>query len=112
MAAGTYDIVIDQGSDFAIEVAISEDGTVTPIETHSARAQLRPSPTSSTKTADFTCTITNASQGKLKMSLTNSVTAGIASGKYYYDLELVNTSSGSVTRLLQGVARVTPEVTR
>ena len=105
MAAGTYDLVIDQGSDFAIEVAISEDGSVTPIETHSARAQLRPSPTSSTKTADFTCTITNASQGKLKMSLTNSVTAGIASGKYY-------TSSGSVTRLLQGVARVTPEVTR
>ena len=112
MAAGTYDIVIDQGSDFAIEVAISEDGTVTPIETHSARAQLRPSPTSSTKTADFTCTITNASQGKLKMSLTNSQTASISSGKYYYDLELVNTSSGSVTRLLQGVARVTPEVTR
>ena len=112
MAAGTYDLVIDQGSDFAIEVAISEDGTVTPIETHSARAQLRPSPTSSTKTADFTCTITNASQGKLKMSLTNSQTASISSGKYYYDLELVNTSSGSVTRLLQGVARVTPEVTR
>jgi|TARA_B100000073_G_C23543669_1_gene497209 hypothetical protein len=112
MAAGTYDLVIDQGSDFAIEVAISEDGSVTPIETHSARAQLRPSPTSSTKTADFTCTITNASQGKLKMSLTNSQTASISSGKYYYDLELVNTSSGSVTRLLQGVARVTPEVTR
>lgn len=112
MAAGTYDLVIDQGSDFAIEVAISEDGSVTPIETHSARAQLRPSPTSSTKTADFTCTITNAAQGKLKMSLTNSQTASISSGKYYYDLELVNTSSGSVTRLLQGVARVTPEVTR
>tara|TARA_Y100000592_G_scaffold98671_1_gene172376 strand:- start:254 stop:592 length:339 start_codon:yes stop_codon:yes gene_type:complete len=112
MAAGTYDIVIDQGSDFAIEVAISEDGSVTPIQTHSARAQLRPSPTSSTKTADFTCTITNASQGKLKMALGNSTTASIASGKYYYDLELVNTSNNTVTRLLQGVARVTPEVTR
>ena len=112
MAAGTYDIVIDQGSDFAIEVAISEDGSVTPIQTHSARAQLRPSPTSSTKTADFTCTITNASQGKLKMALGNSTTASIASGKYYYDLELVNTGNGTVNRLLQGVARVTPEVTR
>ena len=112
MAAGTYDIVIDQGSDFAIEVAISEDGTVTPIQTHTARAQLRPSPTSSTKTADFTCTITNASQGKIKMSIGNSTTASISSGKYYNDLELVNTSTNTVTRLLQGVARVTPEVTR
>ena len=94
MAAGTYDIVIDQGSDFAIEIAVS------------------PSPTSGTKTADFVCAITNASQGKIKMSLTNTTTAAISSGKYYYDLELVNTSTSVVNRLLQGVARVTPEVTR
>jgi len=112
MAAGTYDIVIDQGSDFAIEIAISEGGVATTIQTHSVRAQLRPSPTSSTKTADFVCTITDASEGKIKMSLANATTAAIASGKYYYDLELVNTQNSTVTRLLQGVARVTPEVTR
>jgi len=112
MAAGTYDIVIDQGSDFSIQVAISEDGTAVPVATHTARAQLRPSPTSATKTADFVCTIVDASGGKINMQLSNSVTAGIASGKYYYDLELVNTNNGTVTRLLQGVARVTPEVTR
>ena len=46
------------------------------------------------------------------MALSNSTTAGIAAGKYFYDLELVNTSNSTVTRLLQGVARVTPEVTR
>ncbi len=112
MAAGTYDIVIDQGSDFSIQVAISEDGTAVPVATHTARAQLRPSPTSATKTADFVCTIVDASGGKINMQLSNSVTAGIASGKYYYDLELVNTNNGTVVRLLQGVARVTPEVTR
>jgi hypothetical protein len=112
MAAGTYDIVIDQGSDFSIQLAISEDGTAIPIATHTARAQLRPSPTSATKTADFVCTVIDASGGTLNMQLSNSVTAAIASGKYYYDLELVNTSNNTVTRLLQGVARVTPEVTR
>ena len=46
------------------------------------------------------------------MSLGNSATANIANGKYYYDLELVNSSDSSVTRLIEGVARVTPEVTR
>ena len=46
------------------------------------------------------------------MSLSNSQTAAISAGKYYYDIELVNTGSSVVTRLLQGVARVTPEVTR
>ena len=76
------------------------------------RDRLRPSPTSGTKTADFTCTVVDATEGKINMQLTNSTTAGIASGKYYYDLELVNTNNGTVTRLLQGVARVTPEVTR
>lgn len=112
MAAGKYDIVIDQGSDFAIEVQIQQNSANVNLSTHSARAQLRPTPTSSTKTADFTCSITNASQGKIKMSLSNSVTANISNGKYYYDLELVNSSDSSVTRLIEGVARVTPEVTR
>ena len=112
MAAGKYDIVIDQGSDFAIEVQIQQNSANVNLSTHSARAQLRPTPTSSTKTADFTCSITNASQGKIKMSLGNTVTANIANGKYYYDLELVNSSDSSVTRLIEGVARVTPEVTR
>ena len=112
MAAGKYDIVIDQGSDFAIEVEIQQNSANVNLSTHSARAQLRPTPTSSTKTADFTCSITNASQGKIKMSLGNSVTANISNGKYYYDLELVNSSDSSVTRLIEGVARVTPEVTR
>ena len=112
MAAGTYDIVVDQGSDFSIEIAISQHDSAVALTTHSSRAQLRPSPTSSTKTADFTCAITNAAAGKLTMSLSNSQTAAIAAGKYYYDIELVNTGSGVVTRLLQGVARVTPELTR
>ena len=51
MAAGTYDIVIDQGSDFAIEIQVSQDDVNTNLATHTARAQLRPTPTSSTLTA-------------------------------------------------------------
>ena len=105
MAAGTYDIVIDQGSDFSIQVAISEDGTAVPVATHTARAQLRPSPTSATKTADFVCTIVDASGGKINMQLSNSVTAGIASGKYYYDLELVNTNNGTVVQITTGCGK-------
>jgi hypothetical protein len=112
MAAGTYDIVIDQGSDFSIEVAVAEGGSAVALATHSVRAQLRPTPSSSTKTVDFTCTITAVAGGKFTVNLSNSQTAAISSGKYYYDVELVNTSNSVVTRLLQGVARVTQEVTR
>ena len=112
MAAGTYDIIIDQGSDFALQVQVEQEGSYVALSIHSARAQLRPTPTSNTLTATFTCTITDAANGIIKLDLTNATTANIAAGKYYYDLELVNSSSNTVSRLLQGVARVTPEVTR
>lgn len=112
MAAGKYDIVIDQGADFALEIALAEDGSPVSLANHTASAQLRPTPTSSTLTATFTCQVTNASQGKLQMNLGYALTANIAAGKYYYDLELHNTSANSITRVIEGVARVTPNVTR
>ena len=112
MAAGNYDIVIDQGSDFAIQLEISADGSAVSLTNQSARAQMRPTATSSTKTADFTCTVTSVTEGKIKMQLSNATTASISPGKYYYDIELVNSGTSTVTRLLQGIARVTAEVTR
>ena len=112
MAAGTYDIVIDQGSDYALQIQVSQNGSNSNLSSHSVRAQLRPTPSSTTKTADFTCSITDATNGIIKVELSNTTTANIAAGKYFYDLELVNTSASTVTRLIQGVARVTQEVTR
>lgn len=112
MAAGNYDIVIDQGADFSIELVIAQNGHAINLASHTASAQLRPTPTSSTLTATFTCVVTNAAEGKLTMNLGYALTRNIASGKYYYDLELFNSTANSITRLIQGVARVTAEVTR
>lgn len=112
MAAGNYDIVIDQGADFSLQIAIAQDGTAINLSNHTASAQLRPTPSSDTLTATFTCSITDAANGVLKMSLGYATTANISSGKYYYDLELYNSSSNTMARLIQGVARVTQNVTR
>ena len=46
------------------------------------------------------------------MYLWYGLTRIVAAGKYYYDLELHNTSANTTTRLIEGIARVTPEVTR
>ena len=48
MAAGNYDIVIDQGSDFSIELVVAQNGEPVNLGSHSASAQLRPTPTSTT----------------------------------------------------------------
>jgi len=44
--------------------------------------------------------------------MSNVITTGLAAGVYYYDLELFTANDGNVTRLLQGQATVTQEVTR
>ena len=44
------------------------------------------------------------------MSMTPAVTGAIEEGIYVYDLEITS-SSGTVTRLIQGEVTVTPEVT-
>mgnify|MGYP001187841072 FL=1 len=112
MAAGNYDIVIDQGADFALAITLSEDGSPINLSAHTVSAQLRPTPSSSTLTATFTCAITNAAQGAVTMKLGHALTANIAAGKYYYDTEIYNSSANTITRLIQGVARVTQNVTR
>ena len=48
MSAARYDLVIDQGSDFAIEFTVNESGSAKNLSGYSARAQLRPSKNSST----------------------------------------------------------------
>ena len=42
MSAARYDLVIDQGSDFAVEFTVAEASVVKNLTGYSARAQLRP----------------------------------------------------------------------
>lgn len=112
MTAANYNLVIDQGSDFAIQLTLAEDGSAKDLTGYNARAQLRSKKTDTTVAATFTCTVTNAASGVLQIELSNSTTAGLAAGIYYYDLELYTANDGNVTRLLEGQATVTQEVTR
>lgn len=112
MPAGTYNLTIEQGADYAIQLTVAEDGQAKSLVNYYARGQLRQKKTSATVTADFDCTIISESEGKLKIALTNSVTTTMAAGIYYYDIELYTQDDGNVTRLLEGQATVTQEVTR
>ena len=67
MSAATYNLVIDQGSDFALDLIVKESGTALNLTNYSGRAQLRTSVTASSASASFTVTKTDAAAGKLKM---------------------------------------------
>ena len=112
MSAGTYNLTIDQGSDFALDLVIKQSGSALDLSNYSGRAQLRTSVDASSDSATFTVTKTNASGGAMKMELQAATSSALSAGQYVYDLEIYTSGDSTVKRILQGTATITPEVTR
>lgn len=111
MSAAKYDLIIEQGSDFALQMIMSEDGSVKDLTGYTGRGQIRAPISNDSITASFTVTIGSpASAGIINVSLSSLITTALTPGLYFYDIELI--ISGVVTRLIQGKAEVTAEVTR
>ena len=109
--AAISNIFIDQGTDFSITVDVTNaDGSVLNLDGYTAAAQIRKTYGSSTISATFSTSIA-AATGQVTLSLTDTQTSGLTSGRYVYDLNI--TSSGNVTtRVVEGQAIITPGVTR
>ena len=56
-------------------------------------------------------TIPSLSNGELTLALSANQTSNITFGRYVYDAELID-GSGFVTRIVEGIITVTPEVSR
>lgn len=110
MAIST-NLYIDQGSDFSVSVNITEsDGTAKNLTGYTARAQLRKSYYSKTNVT-FTSAVTAPAEGEVTISLTNAQTANIKAGRYVFDVETVS-NANAVTRILEGMVIINPEVTK
>ena len=113
MTAAVYNLVIDQGSDFAINLTIKELGAIKDLTGYSARAQMRSSRSASSVAATFTCAVLlPPTDGIVKMQLGNATSSAIAAGRYFYDLEIHTNADAVVRRLIQGEVTLNPEVTR
>jgi len=112
MSAARYNLVIDQGSDFAISFTVKEDGSVKNLTGYSARAQMRTSRNATSIAATFTCTIATPTNGTVVMSLANGASSSLTAGTYVYDLEVFTANNAAVVRLIQGSVDLTQEVTR
>lgn len=103
-------IVIDQGTDFSTSINVTnDDGDIVDLTGYTAAAQMRKHYTSA-NAYNFTTSI-SAGQGIVTISMTANTTAAITAGRYVYDCELTS-SSNAVTRLVEGIVTVTPQVTR
>lgn len=104
-------IVIDQGSDFSVTINVenSDDDTITDLTGYIGNAQMRRHYTSLTSYV-FNVSI-SPTLGAVTMAMNAANTAAIPAGRYVYDCELTD-EFNKVTRLIEGIVTVTPQVTR
>ena len=110
MPAGKYDLVLDQGSDYATTLTLTKDGSAINLANFIGRAHIRATKESSNYTP-FAFNFTNRSEGKVTMSLSSSASSNMSAGQYLYDLEIV-ASTDAVTRILEGKVTLIREITR
>jgi hypothetical protein len=122
MAAGKLNILIEQGATFKRKLVFKDSSNVAiDLTGDSFAGQVRKSASDPTIIATFTCTITNASGGEVEISLTDAQTSAIPVEtsssperevtEYAYDIERT-ISGGTKQRVLEGIASVSPEVTK
>jgi len=102
-------LTIDQGSNYSITVDLTTaNGSAMDLAGYTGRGQMRKSPSSSTA-KDFTVAVAN--NGIVTLSMSAAYTANITAGRWLYDVEVIS-DSDVVTRVLEGIVTVTPEITR
>jgi hypothetical protein len=116
MPAGNYDMLCEQGATFQRRF-LWQDESEQPINLtgYTARMQVRTSVKSSESVVELTtendAIVLYPDSGAIELVLSAEDTAELPAKQCVYDLEMVSTS-GFVTRLLQGTFVISPEVTR
>jgi hypothetical protein len=104
-------LFIDSGATYSNIITVAAtNGQPLDLTGYSVASQLRKSYSSST-VYTFTSSIFNAAQGKIRLELTHQQTSAIPAGRWLYDVEITS-PSGRKTRVVEGIATVTPEITQ
>jgi len=108
--ASKANLIIDQGSTFSTDLTLTdENGDPLSLSGYTANSQIRRWYTSSNTTAVFTTSI-NTTSSTISLTLTANQTSNLTFGRYVYDVEI--TSGSEVSRIVEGIITITPQVTR
>jgi hypothetical protein len=114
---GRYDFTIYQGASFdrTFTWQVGDPATLVNLTNYTGRMQVRSTIGAPTVVVELTTSngrmTLGGALGTIALAITPSDTAALAPGQYVYDMEMVS-SGGEVTRLLEGRATVSAEVTR
>lgn len=111
MAAGKYNILVQQGATFFKQVSLKDvDGVPVDLTGATIQGQIRENYDSDTSIA-FSTSITDEAGGVFTLTIADETTSTITFDRGVYDVE-VHYLDGTVDRLLQGSVVVSKEVTK
>ena len=117
MSAGIYNIDLEQGSDYGLDIVYKDgDGDLIDLTSYGARMDIKDSPDS-----DAITSLTNTNGGliihtiatsspNIQISMTAGATAALDFDNEFYDLEVF--SGISVSKVLRGRVKLIKEITK
>ena len=111
--AAIANLTIDQGATFSSDVTVKDsNNNAFDLTGYTASAKMAKGFSSTRTRTSITCTISApATSGVVTLSLTADQTSNLDEGRYVYDLEILQTSSSTITRVIEGIITVRPQVT-
>ena len=105
-------LFVDQDADFTTTVTVNDSaGTALDLTNYTALGMIRKTYQSSTATTFTSSFVSPRTTGQITISLTDTQTSALESGRYVYDL-VITDASGNKTRVVEGIATVNPSVSR
>lgn len=116
MAAGEYDITVEQGATFSrVLTWKNSSGTAYNLTGYTARMKAKANYSSANAIVELTTEngriALGGAAGTVTLTISAADTAALSATTGVYDLELIS-GGGAVTRLVQGKFTVSPEVTK
>jgi uncharacterized protein YbcV (DUF1398 family) len=106
------ELTINQGATFESDLdLVDDDGSAINVANYVFSGQIRKSYYSLNPTANLTLNIVNAASGNVNIYLSAATTSNIKAGRYVYDVKMTD-ATNTVTRIVEGVITVTPQVTK
>ena len=111
--AAIANLTIVQGATFNSDVTVKDsNGNPFNLTGYTASAKRSTGFASTRRRTAMTCTISgDATTAVITLALTADQTGNLEEGRYVYDLEILQTSSSTVTRVIEGIISVSPQVT-
>lgn len=112
MAAGYQELFVEQGSNYSTSITLDDsNGEPFDLTDYQSKCQMKKSYYSTNATAEFATTISSPAEGIITLTMNSNVSANIAAGRYVYDV-IIKSSSNTVTRVLEGIVNIIPQVTK